>query len=132
MNSIELKRHAQQRQFYLLIAGASLAFAIWQLIRARPEQAFRLAAAGAFFLTIEFVVPAVGRRLFKAWMVFAGILGKVNTFILISIVFFLVITPIGVLRRRFARPDEYSETACRKRQSAWFPVTDEHRYGSPF
>ena len=41
--------------------------------------------------------------IFKAWMNFARALGRVNTVILLSVVYYLMFTPLGLLARLFGR-----------------------------
>lgn len=85
-----------------------------------------------FFVVIEFVVPPLGRAFFRVWMAFAHLLGKINTLLLVSIVYFVIITPIGILRRPSVKASPYGKTACRKRKSSWFALADDHRYRAPF
>lgn len=132
MSSTDTRRLTQQRQFYLLMTGAGLLLSLWHLLKDRPEMAGRLALFALFFVLIEFVVPPIGRAVFKAWMVIAHVLGKGNTFLLITIVFVGIITPIGLLRRTRAKADPNSQEKCSQRKSSWFALPDEHRYCAPF
>lgn len=122
----------QQRNFYLILAVAGCLFAILQFVKNRPEMGGGLMGAALFFLVIEFVIPPLGRVVFKAWMAFAHVLGWVNTRLLITLVYFFLITPIGLLRRAFAAESIYSAKACHRRKSAWFALTDDHHYSAPF
>lgn len=49
------------------------------------------------------VMPGVLRPVFKAWMAAAFSMGFVMTRVLLSLVFFLLVTPIGVVRRLLGR-----------------------------
>ncbi len=56
--------------------------------------ALLLAAAG-------FATPMSLRPVYRGWMRFALLLNKITTPIIMGIIYFLVITPIGLLRRLF-------------------------------
>lgn len=126
------KVQKQQRQFYLIMAAGGIVMAILHTIRQRPEMARYMVVATAVFLVIEFIFPTVGKRVFGLWMKFAHILGTVNTFILITVVFFAVITPVGLIRRLLAKQSPHSAASCRTRKSSWFKLSDEHRYADQF
>ncbi len=51
------------------------------------------------------ISPSFGLFFAKFWMKFAGILGKINGTILLSIVFFLMLFPISLLQKIFSRKD---------------------------
>jgi len=55
------------------------------------------------------VVPNALRPVYKGWMRFGLILNKITTPILLGIVFFLLITPMGLIRR-LAGKDSLSRT----------------------
>ncbi|MBU2707789.1 hypothetical protein KCM76_17480 [Zooshikella marina] len=42
-------------------------------------------------------------KLFDGWMKFAGVLGKVNTFLILALLFFIVITPFGFVLRKLKK-----------------------------
>src|SRR3989338_3165388 len=96
-----MKVQKQQRHFFLLLAGMGVAIAGLQFVKNRPEVAWYALVAAVFFVLIEFAMPPLGRLVFKGWMALARLLGFVNTFILVSLVYFLFITPVGLLRRRY-------------------------------
>lgn len=58
-----------------------------------------LLIAGLALIGFGILVPAGLRRPYLAWMALALALGFVMTRVILSVVFFLVITPIGLVRR---------------------------------
>lgn len=46
--------------------------------------------------------PALG-PVYRGWMRAAGVLGRFNTALVLGLMFFVVLTPIGLLRRAFGR-----------------------------
>ena len=122
----------QQRQFYLLLSVGGMGLGVFHFLKNRPETALWALGIGFAFLLVEFLVPPLAKTLFKGWMALAHLLGYVNTRILVTLVFFLLITPVGLLKRRSEKASAFSAESCRKRKSSWFALSEEHRYGSPF
>ena len=60
-------------------------------------------AVGGAFLLASTLLPSVGRLLYKGWMGLAWALGMVATPVLLGVVYFLVITPIGLALRLCGR-----------------------------
>ncbi len=54
---------------------------------------------GLIFIFSGIFLPIVLKPLYKIWMIFAVIIGWIMTRLILSILFFLVITPIGLLAR---------------------------------
>jgi len=51
------------------------------------------------FVGLGLILPVVLKPLYFVWMTFAAILGWVMTRVILSLVFYLIITPIGLLTR---------------------------------
>jgi len=81
----------------LILVGA------WNLYRHRVSFATGLLVAGACLLLIWLTAPGLSRGFHRLWMGFAGALGYVNSRILLSLMFFLVITPYGLIMRLAGR-----------------------------
>lgn len=58
-------------------------------------------ALGGFW-TLALVAPKALHPIYKGWMKFGQVMGFINTRIILGIVFYLVVTPIGLVRRVFA------------------------------
>jgi len=106
----------QARRSTLLVGGVAAAIAAWNLWQGRETPAWLLGSAAAALLLTGAVWPAGSRVFFSGWMRLAALLGYVNSRILLGLVYFLVITPYGlvmrlfgrdVLQRRGAAPDSY-------------------------
>ncbi len=80
----------------LVIAG----FNFWQ---GRPAVYYPFALIGLSLLVISRVWDAGARGFHHYWMKFAGVLGYVNARILLSLMFYLVITPYGLISRLVRR-----------------------------
>jgi hypothetical protein len=108
--------NAQARKTAFLVGGVLLLLAAWNLYRGRIAALYVLGGiACALFLT-GLLLPPVARRFHILWMRLAVALGYINSRILLSLMFYLVFTPYGLvmrlcgrdpLRRRGARRDSY-------------------------
>ena len=73
---------------------------------------------------IGFVIGPVGEYLHLGWMLLAKVLGYINSRILLSIVFFLILTPIALLMRLLGKTQFVKK---RGNQQSLF-VTRNHLY----
>ena len=85
------------RQFGWLMGGVFVIIGIWPLLwRAEGVRIWALAVAG-FFGGMGVVFPTGLAPLFRLWMKFGEKIGWINSRILLSILFYLIVTPIGWL-----------------------------------
>ncbi|MBI3773704.1 MAG: hypothetical protein HY272_13525 [Gammaproteobacteria bacterium] len=94
--------YRSERQFGLLLAAAAVLVAFWPLFSASAPRWLWLLPAATLSL-IAWRVPALLTPLARAWLWLGHHLGRINTFILLSVVFFLLITPLALLFRIFRR-----------------------------
>ena len=79
---------------------------------------------GATFIGCGLMLPRVLKPVYRVWMGGAKALGFVNSQILLTLIFFLVVTPIGLLRRAVSR-----DTLGRRfsKKDASYRRASEHR-----
>ena len=58
---------------------------------------------GFTLLFISFIIPVVFKPVFLIWMSFATILGWFMTHVILSLLYYTIITPIGVISRLFGK-----------------------------
>jgi hypothetical protein len=92
---------AEGRKFGLLVGGAFLLLALLLWRRAHVTAATVAGALGAALLLGGLVVPARLGPVYRGWMSLAKAISKVTTPIVMSVIFFLVLTPSGLLVRLF-------------------------------
>ena len=116
----------QLRSFGLTVGGIFALIGFWPVIfRAEAPRWWAMAAAG-LLLVPGLVLPRGLHWLYKGWMTVGEILGWINTRIILGIVFYIIITPIGIFRRwlgkdpmgRQLRPDVESYRVLRKPRPA--------------
>ena len=96
-------KNKQARKTALIVAGVLLLIAGWNFYRGRMNVVAILGIIGLALLVMGLFLPALARRFHVAWMKLAAALGFVNSRILLFLLFYLVITPYGVLSRLFGR-----------------------------
>lgn len=58
---------------------------------------------GAAFGMVGLIYPLALKPVFQVWMAIGHILGWINSRIILSLIFFLIFTPIGLVRRLLGR-----------------------------
>ena len=77
--------------------------------------------AAAFFLLSGLLVPQLLRPVEKIWMKFAEILSAIMTRVILTLAFYLVISPFGLLLRLLGK-DLLNLRFDQERESYWIPV----------
>ena len=86
---------------------------------------FALIAIAVAFALAPFVAPRPLTPVYRAWMRLAELLGWINTRILLILIFYLVVTPIGLVMRIFRR----SPLALDERNGTFWSDPPKHSYG---
>jgi hypothetical protein len=90
----------QLRRFGLVVGAVLILIAIaWRGDWAFGSGTRVLAGVGALLAVLGLAVPAALRPVYRVWMGLALVLGHVMTRVLLTLVFFLLVTPIGIVRR---------------------------------
>ena len=107
------------RSFGYLVGGVLMAIALvglWRTGRRFTTAVYALLGAGGALVALGLAAPAVLRPLYRVWMGLALVLGFVMTRVILTLVFFLVVTPVGWIMRALGkdplrrRPDPSAET----------------------
>ncbi len=72
----------------------------------------------AFFLAIGIFDNSFSRYIAGIWFYFSSVIGKISTFVLLSIIFYLLITPIAFLWR-ILKPSESGHFLRDVKKSLW-------------
>jgi Saxitoxin biosynthesis operon protein SxtJ len=86
------------RKFGLTVGIVLLLIASFLIWKHKPSQ-FYFVSIGALLVLSGLLFPALLRPLNKAWMTLAVLLGWVMTRVILSVLFYLVITPISLIAR---------------------------------
>ena len=90
---------AAGRKFGFTVGAAFLAFGSIALWRGKERTATVLLALGGLLVVAALVAPTALGPVERAWMGLAHAISRVTTPIFMGIVYFLVILPIGLVRR---------------------------------
>lgn len=94
---------AEGRKFGLTVGIAFLVFAAIALWRQRQTAEFVLGSLGAALVAGGLVVPTRLGPVQRAWMRLAHALSKVTTPIFMGVVYFVVLSPIGIVMRAMGK-----------------------------
>ena len=107
------------RKFGLMVGGVFLALGLFFLLRHKAAGPYFLIPGGLLML-LGLVLPRVLRPVYLGWMSVAFVVGFVMAHVILTLFFFLVITPIGLLAR-LAGKDFLSLKLDRSGKSYWIP-----------
>ncbi|MFA4982312.1 MAG: SxtJ family membrane protein [Candidatus Omnitrophota bacterium] len=85
-----------------------------------------LFTAGALFIIPGFILPGILKPLQKAWMGFAIVLGFFMSRLVLTIVFYGVVTPIGLITR-ISGKDILDEKMDKSKASYWIARSGQAR-----
>ena len=86
------------RKFGLMVGGVLVALGCWFLYRGKMHYPWFLWPGLALF-GLGLVAPITLRYLYIGWMTLAFVLGFIVSNVLLTLFFYLVVTPIGLLAR---------------------------------
>jgi len=92
---------AQGRRFGLTVGGAFLLFAGIAWWRGHPTTTSVLGALGGVLSLAGLIIPTLLGPVERAWMQLAHLISKVTTPIVMGVMYLVVLTPVGLLRRTF-------------------------------
>lgn len=107
------------RKFAVPIAVLLLAIGLFALWREKSF-AWPLVGISAFLVSAAYLLPVILRPLYVPWMLLAAILGWVMTRVLLTLTFYCMITPIGLVMRLFGK-DSLHRTFPGTGDSYWEP-----------
>jgi len=115
------------RSFGLIVGGLFALIGVWPAMLHGVAPRWWAIAAALCFLLPALIFPDTLFWPYKGWMAFGHVMGWINTRILLGIVFYAVVTPLGVVRSwlgkdpmgRRLRPDLETYRVRRSTRSTW-------------
>jgi Saxitoxin biosynthesis operon protein SxtJ len=89
------------RKFGLIVGGLFLVIGLWPLVWRGEGLRLWAVGLGGLLVPLGLLAPAVLDPLFKVWMKVGHVLGWINTRIILGILFYGLITPMGLVMRQF-------------------------------
>ena len=116
----------REREFGLIVGGVFVLLGSWWLYRGKFATAAHIVLPlGALLVLLGLIWPRILELPNKAWMLLAEGLSFVTTRIILGVVFFLVVTPIGIIKR-LSGWDPLSRRSPRG-ASYWRPYSERQR-----
>src|SRR5215831_5234351 len=87
------------RQFGLMVGGIFLLIGFWPFVF--RQEAVRLWAVvpGTVLVAAGVAIPGILHKIYKGWMFIGHVLGWINTRIILGVVFYGIVTPMGMILR---------------------------------
>jgi len=104
------------RRFGFPVGGAFLALGALLLWRGRPIGAEVAAVVGISLLIATLLLPARLGPVYRGWMALAVAISKVTTPLFMGVVYYLVFTPVGWMRRVLGTR---TSSASRRADTVW-------------
>ena len=115
------------RNFGLVVGGVLVILATyltWKGDWNAGSAAIIAGLVGSFLLVVGLTIPQLLSSIYPAWMALALVLGTVMTAVLLTLVFYLVVSPIGLLMR-LAGKDPMNRKPDPTRATYWIDRTPE-------
>ncbi len=103
MISREKTTDKQGRNTSLLVAAVAALIAGFFWYRERPSVAMVVASIALILAVIGLFIPPAANLFHRGWMKFAFVLGYVNSRILLTLIYFFVFVPYGIISHIFGR-----------------------------
>ncbi len=114
----------QERSFGISVGGVLCAIAVFLAWRGRVARAEVVSGAGALLVVLGLARPMLLKPVSDVWWRFSRVLGHVNARILLTLLFVLVLVPLGLLWRLTGK-DPLSRR--RDRWPGWSPHPARYR-----
>ena len=89
-----------EREFGLIVGGIFALLSAWWLFRGKyPTLSYVMMSVGVLLVLFAIALPRALKYPNKAWMGLAEVLGFVSSRIILALVFFGIVTPIGLIKR---------------------------------
>ena len=123
---MQRKSFRAEREFGLVVGGVFVLLGGWWLYRGKfPSAAHIVLPLGVLLFLLGLIWPKILVLPNRAWMLLAEVLSFVTTRIILALVFFLVVTPIGLVKR-LSGWDPLSRRGPRS-TSYWKPYSERQR-----
>ena len=91
------------RQFGLMIGGVFLLIGLWPFVWRQEAVRIWAVIPGSLLVVTGLMMPGVLTQVYQGWMWVGHVLGWVNTRIILGVLFYGVVTPMGVVMKLTGR-----------------------------
>ncbi len=118
------------RKFGLMVGGVFVAIGVVLLLRHKSNHPFFL-GLGATLVLFGAIWPRALKWIYIAWMTLAFTLGFVMSNVILTLFFFLLVTPIALLSRLFGQ-DFLARKLDKNAASYWIPHVKEEKTAASY
>lgn len=111
-----------EKSFGLVFAVVFLIIALFPLLSANQVRLWALGVA-AVFAVLAYLCPSLLAPLNRVWFLFGLLLHKIISPVVMAIVFFLTVTPIGLIMRLMGK-DPLNQSFDQSSESYWIVVPE--------
>ena len=91
------------RQFGLMVGGIFLFIGLWPLVWRQEAMRIWVVVPGALLAAAGLVMPGVLKHVPRGWMWVGPVMGWVNTRIILGLLFYGMVTPMGLVMKLTGR-----------------------------
>tara|TARA_B100000575_G_C22649708_1_gene399053 strand:- start:104 stop:514 length:411 start_codon:yes stop_codon:yes gene_type:complete len=119
----DLKNFGVTIGFILLMIGAFL------FVREKDSFIY-FSSIGLIFIGLSIITPTVLKPAYKIWMTFAVIIGWVMTRVILSVLFYLIISTIGIFARLVGK--DFLNLKSKNNESYWNIRNKEYEFNQDY
>ena len=116
MKKIKPKRK-DLRVFGFIWTVFFLAVALYPMINEGEPRTWALICSGAFFIT-ALLIPDILKWFYIIWVKIGNVIGKINSYIIMFLLFFLIFTPVAIIFKIFGR-DPLKRKIRKNKETYW-------------
>ena len=113
----KIKSTKKDFKYFGLTIGLILFFIGLFLLYRDIESSVYVVPIGSIFLFLGLVAPSILKPIYKIWMIFAVIIGWIMTRLILSVLFYTIITGIGILTRIIGK--DFLNLKLKDQESYW-------------
>ena len=87
------------RQFGLLVGGVFAIIGLWPIVFRSESPRLWAMILGSLLIVLGVIAPQSLKQVYGGWMKVGQVLGSINTKIILAIIYYLLITPMGLVMR---------------------------------
>jgi hypothetical protein len=91
------------RQFGLMVGGVFLLIGLWPFVWRQEPVRLWAVVPGSLLAVAGLVMPTILKQVYQGWMWVGHVLGWVNTRIILGVLFYGVVTPMGLVMKLTGR-----------------------------
>ena len=123
LNSTDTRNISELRKFGFIVGLILIALGAFPILK-REKVSFFLLLPGILFFIVAVLCPSLLYPINRIWMKAGHLLGRINSFIILSIIFYIIFTPMRVLIRIVSKENKFAFK--RKKDSTWIKRNQEN------